>query len=95
MDIAIDILGNIVVKYMRYTFYINTTRCDIRCNEQFQLRLTKRPHHLLALRLRQIAMQFIRSKARLLQSLVKLAGPPLRPAENNCQIRTVTADHFD
>ncbi|MNN25012.1 hypothetical protein D3C81_1384650 [compost metagenome] len=83
MDVAIHIVRNIVIEDVSNAFHVNPARRYVRRDEEFQLRVTERAHHLLALRLRQVAVQLVRLEARGLQRLVQRARPALRAAEDH------------
>ncbi|MNE64454.1 hypothetical protein D3C80_1598670 [compost metagenome] len=59
VNIALGILRQVKVHNMRYTGYIKTTGSHIRCNQYINASITEFAHDVVALMLRQVAMQAV------------------------------------
>lgn len=60
VNVALHIMGHIIVKHMGDTFNVKSSRCDIRCYKELKLRFAESLHDRFPFRLRQITVKLVR-----------------------------------
>ncbi len=83
MNIAFWVEWNVVVEHMRDMFDVETTRCHIRSNQNFNLVCAESSHHTVTLHLTQIAMQGLGRKRASRKALSKIIHRTFRATEDN------------